>query len=88
MCSFDIKRLFTNVLLNETISICIKELYNSNLNPPVIPKELVKSMLYMAVKNIEFRFNNFIYRQIDCVAMWSPLGCILANIFVVYFESI
>ena len=58
MRSFDIKILFTNVPLDETISICVKTLYNSNLNPPVIPKEVVQSMLYMSVKNVKFRYNN------------------------------
>ena len=58
MCSFDIKSLFTNVPLDETINICVNELYNSNLNPPMFPKEICQSLLYMAAKNVEFRFNN------------------------------
>ena len=36
----------------------------------------------MAVLNIEFNFNNEMYKQIDGVVMGSPLGTILANIFV------
>ena len=40
----------------------------------------------MVVKNGEFSFNFYIYKQIDGVAMGSPLGSILANIFVGYFE--
>ena len=45
-------------------------------------------MLCMAIKNVEFRFNNTIYRQVDGVAMGSPMGPILVNTFVGYFESI
>ena len=45
-------------------------------------------MLDMTVKNLEFRFNYFVYKKTDCVAMRSPLGPVLANIFVTYFESI
>ena len=39
-------------------------------------------------KSVEFSFNNFMYRQIDGVAMGSPLGPLLANIFVSYYESL
>ena len=75
MCSFDIKSLFTNVPVDETINICLNELYNSDLIPPKIPKDVCLSLLNMAVKNVEFSFNSYIYRQIDGVAMGSaPLA--------------
>ena len=36
---------------------------------------------------VEFSFDNIMYRQIDGVAMGSPLGPALANIFFGYYES-
>ena len=42
----------------------------------------------MPAKNVEFRFNKYIYRQGDGIAMGSPFGPVLANIFVGYFECI
>ena len=40
-----------------------------------------------ATKLVEFSFNNNMYKQIDGVAMGSPLSVALANIFVGYHES-
>ena len=41
----------------------------------------------MATSSVEFSFNNIMHRQIDGVAMGSPLRPALANIFVGYNES-
>ena len=38
----------------------------------------------MATKNVQFSFNDQLFRQIDGVAMGSP---ILANIFVAYYKN-
>ena len=41
-----------------------------------------------ATSSVEFSFNNILHRQIDGVAMGSPLGPSLANIFVGYYEAL
>ena len=86
MVSYDIESLFTNIPLIEVIEICLKELYHSDLRHPVMPEFICIEMLYMAVLNVEFSFNNEIYNQIDGVAMGSLLEPILANMFVGYLE--
>ena len=43
-------------------------------------------LLHSATSTVEFSFGNTIYRQIDWVAMGSPLGPAIANIFVGYYE--
>ena len=87
MCSFDIKSLFTNVPLLETIRICLNQLYHSDLTPPDVAESVCFDMLKMATVNVEFSFDNIMYRQVDGVAMGSPLGPILANIFVGFYEE-
>ena len=38
-------------------------------------------LLYLCMKNVHFTFNNKIYIQNDGLAMGSPLGLVLTNIF-------
>ena len=87
MCSFDIKSLFTNVPLNEVIKICLEQLYHSDIIPPEFNEDTCNELLKLATTNVDFSFNDTMYRQIDGVAMGSPLGPILANIFVGYQEK-
>ena len=87
LCSFDISSLFTNIPLEETIQICADSLYESNLTPPIMDKDVSIELMNIATTSVEFSFNNKIYKQIDGVAMGSPLGPALANIFVGYQEE-
>ena len=48
----------------------------------------MKELLHLCTKNVYFTFNGEIYIQIDGVAMGSPLGPVLANIFMVELEKI
>ena len=41
----------------------------------------------IATSDVQFSFDSEIYSQIDGVAMESPLGSTLANIFMRYLES-
>ena len=52
-----------------------------------MPEFVFKEMLQMAVLGVEFSFDGKMYKQIDGVAMASPLGPILANNFVCYLEN-
>ena len=87
MASLDVDSLFTNIPLDETIDICLDNLYNDNENSPNIPKHDFRNLLNIATKESFFMFNNKYYQQVDGVAMGSPLGPTLANIFMCSFES-
>ena len=87
MCSFNVSSLFTNVPLDETIKICSDALYDDSDLQPLIPKDVFVKLMKSATSSVEFSFNNTIYKQTDGLAMGSPLGPALANIFVGYNEE-
>ena len=71
---------------DETIQICLEKLY-ALPDPPTLPRLVFKVLLAFATKRSHFIFNGQYYDQIDSVAMGSPLGPVLANIFMCYFEE-
>lgn len=88
LCSYDVVSLFTNVPLTETIDICANALYNGELSPPPFPRDVFVELMQKATSSVEFSFNNIMHQQVDGVAMGSPLGPSLANIFVGYHEAL
>ena len=87
MTSLDVDSLFTNIPLDETIYICIDSLYKDDDNSPKIPKDYFRNLLTFATKESFFMCNSKFYKQIDAVAMGSPLLLALANIFMCSFEN-
>ncbi|CAF1424659.1 unnamed protein product [Didymodactylos carnosus] len=59
-----------------------------HIPPPILyPRQQLKRLLEIAVCNIPFRFLNKTYLQIEGVAMGSPLGPILADLFMTKLEQ-
>ena len=76
-----------NIPLEETIQICLDTLYrDEQIEQPSLPEMLLKKLLLKATSDVEFSFDGIMYRQIDGVAMGSPLGPVLANIFMGHCE--
>lgn len=87
MVSFDISSLYTNVPLDETISIILKSLYDTTTTtPPKIKRADMKKLLVHATKKSHFLFDGKVYDQIDGVSMGSPLAPLFAEIFLQDFE--
>ena len=82
MASFDIKDLYTNIPLQETIQICVTSL-GSILG---LPTDLFKKFLELSVFSTVFQFNEKFYRQKDGLGMGLPLSPTLANIFLCHHE--
>ena len=87
MVSFDVKFLFTSVPLEKTIDIASERIYFRKEIVTILTKTEMKNLLILCTKNVHFAFNNEICIQNDGVAMGSPLGPILAGIFMVELEN-
>ena len=87
MASFDVVSLFTNVPLDETIDVIVDTLFPDDQLICGLDKCNFRKLLNLATKDIVFYFNDIIYKQIEGVAMGSPLGPSLANIFMSYYEK-
>ena len=88
MASLDVDALFTNILLDKTIDICIKKLFKTADTLVMgISKNDFRDLLNLATKESIFTFNNKFYIQVDGVAMVSPLGPILSNIILSHHEE-
>ena len=72
MISFDVKSLFTNVPPGETISIILRKIYDEVKIETNIPRKVLKELLLLCTKHVQFTFSGDIYIQLDSVAMGSP----------------
>ena len=79
--------MFTNVPLEETIDIILNKIYDEKKIETNIPRNIMKDLLYLRTKHVHFTYDEKIYIQIDGVAMGSPLGPLLANIFMISLEE-
>ena len=87
MISYDVSSLFTNIPLAETVDIAIQLLLDNEPGLGMSREELITLFEFATAKS-HFLFNDEIYDQIDGVAMGSPLGPVLANIFMGHYEKI
>ena len=87
MVSFDVSSLFTNVPLQETIDICLDQLFVATETVHGLTRDQLKKLLTVASKENHFLFNGMVFDQTDRVAMGSPLGPVLANIFMSNLEA-
>ena len=89
IASLDVESLFTNVPIDDTINIIINLAYNHPIiAPPKIPSNLLRELLEMCTKESPFVTpDGRIFKQIDGVAMGSPLGPTFANFYMGYLEE-
>ena len=80
MVSLDLVSLFTNVPLQATVQIILDKIF---IEPGFIyqgfDRDDFEKLLKLAVLDTDFLFDSKHYKQIDSVAMGSPLGPVLAK---------
>ena len=86
MVSLDVKSLFTNVQVEESLQRAADMLYASDKQPE-FSKEIFVELLRLAVKGVCFLSGGEWYMQSDGVAKGSALAMILSNIWLHQFES-
>ena len=82
--SFDIRSLFTNILIHETINIICRTVC-SHREFPYTYKSL-HTLLSLFNESI-FLFNKKVFKQVDGISMGNPLAPILAEFFMGHFEK-
>ena len=87
LISYDVYSLFTSIPLKETLDINDNLLFEHNPGLNITKAEL-KTLYEFATSGTCFLFQGTFYHQIDGVAMGSPLGPVLANLFMDYYETI
>ena len=85
--SLDVDLLFTNIPVEETVNICTESIYDQNDSIEGLNKSEFKELLSLATKESYLIFNDILCKQIDGVAMGSPLGSTLANVFLCFYEK-
>ena len=83
----DVNSFFTNVPLDKTIEICVNQLFKSSQTVSGLNKQQVLEILLLTTKENVILFYQKYYIQIEGVAMGSPLGSTLANVFLCYHET-
>ena len=87
--SLDVESLFTNVPIQETIDIILRNVYNHpTLRAPDVPRQKLKELLLLCTTSVPFRnIDGQMFIQIDGMSMGSPLGPTFANYYMADLEN-
>ena len=87
MASLDVESLLTNIHFKETIKNCVNNLFSNNFYSGKLSRKDFYELLRLETTESSFISDNKLYKQIDGVAMGSPLGPTLATAFLCHFEK-
>ena len=81
LVSYDVCSLFTSIPLQEIFQIEVELIFQNNPQLKVTKRELTQ-LSNFATSGTHFSFNGNFYDQVDGVSVGSPLGPVLANLFM------
>ena len=82
MASLNVDSLFTNIPLEETIDICVDNLYNDNENLPNITEHNFRNLLNIATKESFFMLNNKYFKQV-----WNRLIISVYYLILIFYHN-
>ena len=90
MVSFDVKSLFTNVPVDETLEVVLRCLQDDDtlMDRTELPPERLTHLLELCLRTTYFTFQGSFYEQKDGAAMGSPVSPVVANIYMEMFEEL
>ena len=77
---------FGEIIRLETTQFIKTVISDFNLTLP-FSSDLLEDLILMCTESVQFQFQEKLYTQLDGVAMGSPLGPVLADIFLGYLEN-
>ena len=87
MTSFNIDSLFTNLPLQETIELCVENLFRDKTPVNNLSKDLFHELLIRTISKSLILFDQEFFKQHDGIEMSYPLETTLANVFLCYHEK-
>ena len=87
MISLNIESLFSNILLEETINICVEKLFENKIKVNNLTKEFFQSSLELATLDYFFILDGKYHKQKNGIATGFPLSPALANVFSRHFQE-
>ena len=87
MASFDTESLFTKLPLEETIDLCVANLFQDRTQVDNFSKDPFRELLTRTISESLIWFDQQFHKQHDGVAIGFPLGSMLANLFLCYHEK-
>ena len=80
--SHNVKSLFTNVPIQETIDYILDEIYVKGKLPKICSKLIFKSLLLKLTMENTFMFTSDFYKQTDGCTMGGPLSFIFSDTYI------